>query len=1179
MSPPLPVPSKAALRALRGLILGTSCTLALITEDRRRRIDYALKILENGERVKGAKNYRAGGEQLASVLGLEDDGVSLDPNIFHIYPRPTGLLGDAEFSGPFRETAQLTRMRTQRRQDGPVAARSQNGDTELRSGEIRLAASSSQPAAETTSDPFTILDDAAADRTPLSSKKRNRSDWGTSENKLADILSPFSAPIRIPAESKSASSSSRRSRIDANWRVIEKYKFPSNAKIVAMTNEACRAKSPSQVAGAVLKVLLAYEAELAPKKQGGQWVAACALLCRTCQELGQLGDATKILTSVLSQTTLAEETYFAFNPLSLITSLLRQVSMEDRESSSGIMDTCIALFLPNLAEKPQENNRQVFEVGKALLENEFQLDRLGSVRQLYNRCLTAGPEYDWKFTEWFIDNLYKSGGYKHIIRIFTTRYVNMTPTHASIDRVGSVVVKCAEAAHGYNSRLVLAALIKLAGTSGCKLRSEWVMRLLTTCWKSDGTLGAAESLFDQVVKAGLGDVVFNPGGPCRVMVELALEAGDVMTAEYYIAMGSAIDPGFARNPRLMGILARFDAKIGNWEGVRRCFAEMEANIEKLATHEAVQEANKARSDAFVPIVKIYAAEHPIRETEQFLKLYTEELKVPLASYMVPLVAKHYSALRDFKSLAGWLLYCASAGPKVDAAFGNAIVASCRQSQMPFTELQRLFDKLRELNPNFVDEDLERVMVNAAVSDCKHGGRMAWRRVSSLRILPHKRALKGRCASEEEVRLAMKQLMVCGRPAQAISTYKRALHNGMALSDLTLRLAVQAQLLFTRHGRCEEMCFREAWDLIVSAQARGHAVDVAANFLAAKQLKTACARGKNGDGVFRAIQAAVQRCENKGIRIHDQVLNQAGLACLRARNPQSALVFAQQAAGLQGRQPCYNPTNFRVFMLAYAALLRVDGLRDTVDRVLGSKCCFKEDRVVRETLEHARRVIVTGTRGDSLTSGEGFHALEIVKAAIGEVVEARRRLREQRGVFENEVLEIMRKAAGEMDPLTNGYGVGKFDFGDGLLDLDFEEEVDMGTGYQTRIVGENGEGEGMLLEESEVESIEASEEGSDGGVENPVHPPVEPLLKTHYTEKGQNTRPRHNDAGESTEKPAFIPGKSLIRRYYLEKGEDISSQTNGDGTKKAAASPSKPLIRRVVYTGTRGPNVQEIAASL
>ncbi|KAL8371925.1 hypothetical protein RB595_001636 [Gaeumannomyces hyphopodioides] len=59
MPTPVPVPSKAAIQALRGLVLGTTCTLALVTEDRRRRINTARRALSNGERLKSSAQYHS----------------------------------------------------------------------------------------------------------------------------------------------------------------------------------------------------------------------------------------------------------------------------------------------------------------------------------------------------------------------------------------------------------------------------------------------------------------------------------------------------------------------------------------------------------------------------------------------------------------------------------------------------------------------------------------------------------------------------------------------------------------------------------------------------------------------------------------------------------------------------------------------------------------------------------------------------------------------------------------------------------------------------------------------------------------------------------------------------------------------------------------------------------------
>jgi hypothetical protein len=72
MSPSLPVPSKGALRALRHIALGTSCTVAfgagLITEDRRRRIHTAREVSENARRLKTSRKYHSAGLSVAATF-------------------------------------------------------------------------------------------------------------------------------------------------------------------------------------------------------------------------------------------------------------------------------------------------------------------------------------------------------------------------------------------------------------------------------------------------------------------------------------------------------------------------------------------------------------------------------------------------------------------------------------------------------------------------------------------------------------------------------------------------------------------------------------------------------------------------------------------------------------------------------------------------------------------------------------------------------------------------------------------------------------------------------------------------------------------------------------------------------------------------------------------------------
>jgi hypothetical protein len=79
----LPVPSKAALRTLRSLALGTSCTVAfttgLLTEDRRRRIHAAREVHANAKKLKSSRKYHSAGSPTAEsfeeqVMRYRDDG-------------------------------------------------------------------------------------------------------------------------------------------------------------------------------------------------------------------------------------------------------------------------------------------------------------------------------------------------------------------------------------------------------------------------------------------------------------------------------------------------------------------------------------------------------------------------------------------------------------------------------------------------------------------------------------------------------------------------------------------------------------------------------------------------------------------------------------------------------------------------------------------------------------------------------------------------------------------------------------------------------------------------------------------------------------------------------------------------------------------------------------------------
>ncbi|KAA8575960.1 hypothetical protein EYC84_006125 [Monilinia fructicola] len=107
----LPVPSKGALRALRNIALGTSCTVAftagMLTEDRRRRIRSAKLVHDNAKKLKSSKQYHESSAHLAEtfeeqVLRFKDDGFWQAGNSASSSPQSSEVLAAGDQSAEKR---------------------------------------------------------------------------------------------------------------------------------------------------------------------------------------------------------------------------------------------------------------------------------------------------------------------------------------------------------------------------------------------------------------------------------------------------------------------------------------------------------------------------------------------------------------------------------------------------------------------------------------------------------------------------------------------------------------------------------------------------------------------------------------------------------------------------------------------------------------------------------------------------------------------------------------------------------------------------------------------------------------------------------------------------------------------------------------------------------------------
>ncbi|KAL1873806.1 hypothetical protein VTK73DRAFT_769 [Phialemonium thermophilum] len=984
-SPPLPLQSKVAITAIRGLIVGTSCSLLLIAEDRRRRINNARSAIYNGQRIKAARNYRSGGAELA--LALEEE-VLLDAESLHLTPQTVAK-----------------------------SARNQGNDWVR---PPRLGLHGGAPGASDTERSI-IPDLGVVDHASVGAGTLQTSN---SEGKDLANLHVRASPLRQNERAVRLRELSKTRGARAQASAVKTFAFPKLEDVIGVIEDAVGTKDPRRLAVAVQLVPQAIRARQGSESVDNSLRQAATHLCLACLDLGRADEARQLLRSIVDQGPLSEEAYMELKPFDLIEQLLdelEKLSSCETNVKREKLGLAVALFLPTLTQKPRAGNDRALDIARRLLAYSFAAGQLGHVEQLYWRSLAyTENRNDYQHTAWFISNLHQHGEYRPAIKIFLLNYAKLTPDADSFYAAGDVVVDSVTASFSYKVEQVLKALLQLQSRTSLPLKTVWVIKLLEAHWKRHADFSKTECLF-QTLSSGLDSAVRHPDGVYRMMMEIAFDAGRPELAESYFSQLVRQRPELASNVRLLALLAEHKAKLGDWDGVWKTFSDM--NLES-------EEDRIACGRAFVPILKHYSRIHTITETENFIKPFVDELGVPITSYTMTFMANQYGSVRDLESLLQWLKYCADSGVEVNATMSNTILTNCRlRWKFAFKDLRHIFLKLRALSPGLVDQKTEYTLRNAAVS-ATHG-RAAVRRILSLGGHANKRAFQGKSAAVSDILQEMKEQLSFGRPGQCLRIYKRAISIGMPFSSRALCIAVQASL------KAYPDDVSNAYRLVQRAQQDGADVSSAAVPIMVEQMRI-IKRTTAKKSWVHAINKAVEQLQAKQIKVSDFVLNLAGMTLLNGGYFAEAAEFALKAAEVSSSsQPCYNMHNFTILSSACAELGDVDGLRWAIDKAKSSE--YWTGHHCLRTLKRIRRRMVSSLQMREAPSVAA--AREVIVAAIADALEARRKLREEREILGREVMEIMKKAA--VDEAAHGSAAGHIEpFG---LDGGFKAETGSDSG--------------------------------------------------------------------------------------------------------------------------------------
>ncbi|KAI2617530.1 hypothetical protein GGS26DRAFT_576463 [Hypomontagnella submonticulosa] len=892
MPPPLPVPSKAAIHALRGIALGTSCAIGVILEDRRRRISTLRAAVSNKEKLRSSKQYHGMAESLTLQL---DDAVFVEADDIHW----DQLDNRARALDDFPVT-KLPRRR-------------------------KSADDSSTSTEPTTSSHATIVPESSSSPPP--------------PQRSVSPLNIIPMPSTLPQTRVDMSDIRSFKPRNATNSIAHRPRPENRDGLVNAITSVLASKDKQRLDRALEMFFEGSRSLFSSKSFDDEWIAVSAQISETCERNHRYEDAARVLSSTLDAGPLSESQYYAHRPMPIIDWHLSQKD-ENGRCSREVVALATRLYLPKLTHKPRKSPGKLpmYFTGQELFTQNLMLNNISKVHDIYWRTIPL-LEDPVVFGGWAIRELYEYSDYKNVVKYFLLNYSKMVPKNTNYEKTIDCVVYAVERLKGLKADQILRALAKMNRPENGLLPSRWIMRLLQATWCREHSFPLVKELFEETLSLGLLDLVGYFQGPYVTMIEISIKAGeDDMARSYYEALIHK-DPEMVSSVRLRGFVALRLAKAGDWDGVYDAFTDMQVLRDGYEDD---------YDDAFITILKVFADTHPAAEVRDFVSKYTSTLGVRMHPYIVTAVANKYGDCRDMSGFISWLTYCSKAGFALDSSFCNSVLHNCRTRwKLPYFELRAIHSKMQQLGADLSDDATRRMMSQAALGAKNPAKELAPnRRVNSRIIAVNKLAYAGRSTNKRDIYEAMNQEIHKGKMISAISIYKRALEYGMPSCPHCLRLAVLAALRNSRNGHAT------ALTLLHTAHQKGEDISPALSAFMRFQLDNI--QG-NAEEVLLHMRNLITRFEALHVIIDPAVLTHMALIFMEIGQFERVIALCTLAMDKGGyKNLCFSRRSARALLMAYARTLDLDGMRKLLDDLPTSD--LSADKSVLSYLKSTRRTV-------------------------------------------------------------------------------------------------------------------------------------------------------------------------------------------------------------------------------
>ncbi|EPE24490.1 hypothetical protein GLAREA_08342 [Glarea lozoyensis ATCC 20868] len=844
----LPVPSKGALRTLRHLAFGTSCTVALsaglLTEDRRRRIHSAREVHENACKIKGARGYHSGSARVLIDISMGD----------------VSGFEDLPFPPADRTMTKLTKETNKEHRQSAIQPTSEHIEL-VQIGTAWPGDISTQETGNKSTPAPKITD--LIDSRPLVAHRQVKARRVDDYIKKRLVFQQQARPdvLDSDAEGELLFEANRQRRLSAD------------------VDRIVSSGDPADVEAAASRFLDTFEEGIDIPRTGidPQLLQTAANLSELCMKHDKIHLAQAILKSILPHFRGIEETlYQRFSPHTIIKHIL-----DDAHLTGSSLNFACVIYTQRFekgCQIPDSVDRQkVSSLGTRLFEEARQRGWHGLTCKIFFSRLRYGARTSLSAEDvgCVIDATHKLGDYKGVGDLFWKYFTKTTPHSIQLSKVVRLVVDAAfQSGQARRAERVLAVSSKMAKLGGFKTSTTSLLNFLGGQWRMTRNIEITIESFERF-KPLLADVN-HPSTVYGAIIQWCIEADKESIAVFYYNELKKVHTVNPADLRIFGHFALAKAKRNDWPGAREDLKNM-GLISAQFEEEYGQTLQEIFSHSFVPILKVFADSHSVCETEEFIRGFMDSSYFLLTPYISNIMISEYAAAKETDSLLRWVDIAHTAGCPIDSVSINIILKYCRLVwDFSYEEAFQLYKLICARGNGAFTEDqtvehLAQIALTGSPGTVKATKRL--RRLQALR--KHKHTWN----SAGTLRI-MSTNLITGNPAATLKAYESALKSEIPIGPKHVAIAVAACL---RHKSISQTQI-----LIREAYARGTDVQFAAAHVLIEQMKGFI--DQSPDEFRSLVLTNIATLETAGITIDQSIVTHTISLLERSGEVRQALDF-------------------------------------------------------------------------------------------------------------------------------------------------------------------------------------------------------------------------------------------------------------------------------------------------